>query len=68
MKNREKKELNNAFQSILRQLVMFSVLSILLLATSKVTNWIIMEFAGFAGVAYSVVLLGFLIYIAVIKR
>ncbi|KRK64592.1 hypothetical protein FC72_GL000319 [Companilactobacillus tucceti DSM 20183] len=68
MKTKEKKELNNAFQSVVRQLVMFSVLSILLLATSKITNWIIMEFAGFAGVVYSVVLLVVLIYIAIIKH
>ncbi|MFC6323495.1 hypothetical protein [Companilactobacillus baiquanensis] len=68
MKDKEKKELNNAYQSVIRQLVMFSVLSILLLATSKITNWVIMEFAGFAGVVYSVILLVILIYIAIIKR
>ncbi|WP_125712557.1 hypothetical protein [Companilactobacillus kedongensis] len=68
MKNKEKKELNQAFQSILRQFAMFSVMSILLLATSKITNWIIMEFAGFAGVAYSAVLFFILIYIAIIKH
>ncbi|MFD1418806.1 hypothetical protein [Companilactobacillus keshanensis] len=68
MRNNEKKELNRSFQNILRQFAMFSVMSILLLATSKITGWIIMEFAGFAGVAYSTVLFFILIYLAIIKR
>ncbi|WP_334328924.1 hypothetical protein [Companilactobacillus sp. HBUAS59699] len=67
MKEHDRKKLNDAYQSVLRKIVIWGVLSMLLLATSKVTGWIIMEFAGLASVVYTIVLVGVLFYIAFIK-
>ncbi|WP_125589424.1 hypothetical protein [Companilactobacillus jidongensis] len=67
MREHDRKKMNEAYQSVLRKVVIWGVLSMLLLATSKVTGWIIMEFAGLASVIYTIVLVGILFYIAFIK-
>ena len=66
MKNHQKK-FNEIYQDLLRKVVMFGVLSMLLLASARITGWIIMEYAGFAGAIYTIVLIGMLIYVLVIK-
>jgi len=66
MKNHQKK-FNEIYQDLLRKVVMFGVLSMLLLASARITGWIIMEYAGFASAIYTIVLIGMLIYVLVIK-
>jgi len=66
MKNNQKK-FNEVYQDLLRRIVMFGVLSMLLMASSRVTGWVIMEYAGFASAIYTLVLIGMLIYVLVIK-
>ncbi|GEO47590.1 hypothetical protein [Companilactobacillus kimchii] len=66
MRNNQKK-FNEIYQSLLRKIVMFGVLSMLLMASARITGWIIMEYAGFASAIYTIVLIGMLIYILIIK-
>lgn len=66
MRNNQKK-FNEVYQDLLRRIVMFGVLSMLLIASARVTGWIIMEYAGFASAIYTIVLIGMLIYVLVIK-
>ncbi|WDT66319.1 hypothetical protein NV391_03720 [Companilactobacillus crustorum] len=66
MKNNQKK-FNEIYQDLLRRIVMFGVLSMLLMASARVAGWIIMEYAGFASAIYTIVLIGMLIYVLVIK-
>lgn len=66
MKNNQKK-FNEIYQDLLRKIVMFGVLSMLLMASARVTGWIIMEYAGFVSAIYTIVLIGMLIYVLVIK-
>lgn len=47
---------------------MFGVLSMLLIASARVTGWIIMEYAGFASAIYTIVLIGTMIYVLIIKE
>jgi len=68
MKERDRKKINEAYQNVLRKVVIWGVLSMLLLASSKITGWIIMEFAGLASVVYTIILVGTLFYIAFMKR
>ncbi|APX73100.1 hypothetical protein M5C72_08395 [Companilactobacillus allii] len=68
MKEHDKRKLNEAYQDVLRKIVIWGVLSMLLLASSKITGWIIMEFAGLISVVYTIILVGILFYIAFIKR
>jgi hypothetical protein len=39
----------------------------LLIATARVTGWVIMEYAGFISAIYTIILIGMLIYILIIK-
>lgn len=48
-----KKKFNEIYQDLLRKVVMFGVLSMLLLASARVTGWIIMEYAGFVSAIYN---------------
>jgi len=66
MKDNQKK-FNEVYQDLLRRIVMFGVLSMLLMASARVTGWVIMEYAGFASAIYTIVLIGMLIYVLVIK-
>lgn len=66
MRNNQKK-FNEIYQSLLRKIVMFGVLSMLLMASARITGWIIMEYAGFVSAIYTIVLIGMLIYILIIK-
>lgn len=66
MRNNQKK-FNEIYQSLLRKIVMFGVLSMLLMASARITGWIIMEYAGFASAIYTIVLIGMLLYILIIK-
>jgi len=66
MKNNQKK-FNEIYQSLLRKIVMFGVLSMLLMASARVTGWIIMEYAGFVSAIYTIILIGTMIYVLVIK-
>ncbi|WP_125763587.1 hypothetical protein [Companilactobacillus hulinensis] len=68
MKERDRKKINEAYQNVLRKVVIWGVLSMLLLASSKITGWIIMEFTGLASVVYTIILVGILFYIAFMKR
>ena len=68
MKERDRKKINEAYQNVLRKVVIWGVLSMLLLASSKITGWIIMEFAGLASVVYTIILVGTLFYIAFMNR
>lgn len=65
MKN--KKKFNEVYQDLLRRVVMFGVLSMLLIASARITGWIIMEYAGFASAIYTIVLIAMLIYVSVIQ-
>jgi len=66
MKNNQKK-FNEIYQSLLRKIVMFGVLSMLLMASARVTGWVIMEYAGFVSAIYTIILIGTMIYVLVIK-
>jgi len=66
MKNNQKK-FNEIYQSLLRKIVMFGVLSMLLMASARVTGWGIMEYAGFVSAIYTIILIGTMIYVLVIK-
>ncbi|GEO78231.1 hypothetical protein [Companilactobacillus mindensis] len=66
MSNNQKK-FNEIYQNILRRIVMFGVLSMLLIASARITGWIIMEYAGFVSAIYTIVLIGMLIYVLIIK-
>ncbi|HIY91584.1 hypothetical protein [Companilactobacillus sp. HBUAS56275] len=66
MRNNQKK-FNEIYQNLLRKIVMFGVLSMLLMASARITGWIIMEYAGFVSAIYTIVLIGMLIYILIIK-
>ncbi len=66
MRNNQKK-FNEVYQDLLRKIVMFGVLSMLLMASARITGWVIMEYAGFASAIYTIVLIGMLIYVLVIK-
>ena len=65
--NKNQKKFNEIYQSLLRKVVMFGVLSMLLIATARVTGWVIMEYAGFISAIYTIILIGMLIYILIIK-
>lgn len=62
-----KKKFNEIYQDLLRKVVMFGVLSMLLLASARVTGWIIMEYAGFVSAIYTIILIGIMVYVLVIK-
>lgn len=62
-----KKKFNEIYQDLLRKVVMFGVLSMLLLASARVTGWIIMEYAGFVSAIYTIILIGMMVYVLVIK-
>lgn len=62
-----KKKFNEIYQDLLRKVVMFGVLSMLLLASARVTGWIIMEYAGFVSAIYTIILIGMMIYVLIIK-
>ncbi|AUI70930.1 hypothetical protein COSHB9_19660 [Companilactobacillus alimentarius] len=66
MKNNQKK-FNEIYQNLLRKIVMFGVLSMLLMASARITGWIIMEYAGFVSAIYTIILIGMMIYILIIK-
>ncbi|MQS75001.1 hypothetical protein [Companilactobacillus halodurans] len=66
MKNRQKK-FNEIYQNLLRKVVMFGVLSMLLIASARITGWVIMEYAGFASAIYTIFLIGTMIYVLFIK-
>lgn len=61
------KKFNVVFQDLLRRVVMFGVLSMLLIASARITGWIIMEYAGFVSAIYTIVSICTLIYVMVIK-
>ncbi|TGD24927.1 hypothetical protein EGT49_02105 [Companilactobacillus suantsaicola] len=65
--NKNQKKFNEIYQSLLRKVVMFGVLSMLLIATARVTGWIIMEYAGLISAIYTIILIGMMIYILIIK-
>ncbi|WP_334352386.1 hypothetical protein [Companilactobacillus sp. HBUAS56257] len=65
--NKNQKKFNEIYQSLLRKVVMFGVLSMLLIATARVTGCVIMEYAGFISAIYTIILIGMLIYILIIK-
>jgi len=67
MRNNQKK-FNEIYQDLLRKIVMFGVLSMLLMASARITGWIIMEYAGFASAIYTIILIGTMIYVLVIKN
>lgn len=66
MRNNQKK-FNEVYQDLLRRVVMFGVLSMLLIASARITGWVIMEYAGFASALYTIVLIGMMIYVLVVK-
>ncbi|KRN97690.1 hypothetical protein [Companilactobacillus kimchiensis] len=66
MRNNQKK-FNEVYQGLLRRVVMFGVLSMLLMASARITGWVIMEYAGFASAVYTIVLIGMMIYVLIIK-
>lgn len=68
MKNNNQKKFNEIYQDLLRRVVMFGVSSMLLIASARVTGWIIMEYAGFASAIYTIVLIGMMIYVLIIKE
>ncbi|MFH5811020.1 hypothetical protein [Companilactobacillus sp. FL22-1] len=68
MKNNNQKKFNEIYQDLLRRVVMFGVLAMLLIASARVTGWIIMEYAGFASAIYTIVLIGMMIYVLIIKE
>ncbi len=68
MKEHDRKKINEEYQNVLRKVVIWGVLSMLLLATSKVTGWMIMEFAGLASVVYTIILVVILFYISFILK
>ena len=62
-----KTKFNEIYQDLLRKVVMFGVLSMLLLASARITGWIIMEYAGFVSAIYTIILIGMMIYVLIIK-
>lgn len=66
MRNNQKK-FNEVYQDLLRRVVMFGVLSMLLIASARITGWIIMEYAGFVSAIYTIILIGMLIYVMIIR-
>lgn len=67
MRNNNQKKFNEVYQDLLRRVVMFGVLSMLLIASARITGWIIMEYAGFASAIYTIILIGIMIYVLIIK-
>lgn len=67
MKNNQKK-FNEVYQDLLRKVVMFGVLSMLLIASARITGWVIMEYAGFASAIYTIFLIGMMVYVLIIKN
>lgn len=67
MKNNQKK-FNEVYQDLLRKVIMFGVLSMLLIASARITGWVIMEYAGFASAIYTIFLIGMMIYVLIIKN
>ncbi|PMD67782.1 hypothetical protein [Companilactobacillus nuruki] len=67
MKNNQKK-FNEVYQDLLRKVIMFGVLSMLLIASARITGWVIMEYAGFASAIYTIFLIGMMVYVLIIKN
>ncbi|AKP66364.1 hypothetical protein [Companilactobacillus ginsenosidimutans] len=67
MDNNQKKELNTSFNNTIRNILVYAILSIVLLATGMVTHWIIFEYIALAAVFITIIYVIYLVYLSILK-
>lgn len=67
MNNKDEKKLTETYNNTIRNILMYAILAILLLATGIITHWIIFEFVSLAAAVVTIIYLIYLIYLTILK-
>lgn len=67
MNNKDQKKLTETYNNTIRNILMYAILAILLLATGIITHWIIFEFVSLAAAVVTIIYLIYLIYLTILK-
>lgn len=67
MNNKDEKKLTETYNNTIRNILMYAILAILLLATGIITHWIIFEFVSLAAAVITIIYLIYLIYLTILK-
>ncbi|WP_300561883.1 hypothetical protein [Companilactobacillus sp.] len=67
MQNKNKQELETSYKNTIRNILVYAILSIVLMATGLVTKWIIFEFVSLASAAITFIYVIYLVYLLILK-
>lgn len=67
MNDKNKQQLDISFKNTIRNVLMYAILSIVLLASGIVSHWLILEFVALASALVTIIYVIYLVYLSILK-
>ncbi len=66
--NKQQQKLNQTIQNAIRSILMYTILSLVLLATGAILHWQLFEYVSIASAIIAIIYVIYLVYLLILKR